>query len=82
MAVDFISIWIEDNGCGMEKEAVEHLFYVQTSGYGMKNVNDRLRLLYGDKYTLTITSKPDRGTTAFVRLPCDIGQKNESVRNA
>ena len=82
MAVDFISIWIEDNGCGMEKEAVEHLFSVQTSGYGMKNVNDRLRLLYGDKYTLTITSKPDRGTTAFVRLPCDIGQKNESVRNA
>ena len=69
MTMDFISIWIEDNGCGMEKDAVDHLFSVQTSGYGMKNVNDRLRLLYGDNYMLTIDSEPDRGTTAFVRIP-------------
>lgn len=73
MTMDFISIWIEDNGCGMEKEAVDQLFSVQTSGYGMKNVNDRLRLLYGDDYMLTIESEPDRGTTAFVRIPCDMG---------
>ena len=69
MTMDFISIWIEDNGCGMEKDAVDHLFSVQTSGYGMKNVNDRLRLLYGDNYMLTIDSEPDRGTTVFVRIP-------------
>ena len=26
MTMDFISIWIEDNGCGMEKDAVDQLF--------------------------------------------------------
>lgn len=67
---DFISIWIEDNGRGMDLAAVEHLFSTQTSGYGMKNVNDRLRLLYGDSYTLSIDSAPDEGTTAFVKIPC------------
>lgn len=67
---DFISIWITDNGCGMEPDAVNHLFSTQTKGYGMKNVNDRLHLLYGTAYVLSIQSQPDKGTTAFVRIPC------------
>lgn len=76
--LDFISIWIVDNGCGMEKEAVEHLFSTQTSGYGMKNVNDRLRLLYGDRYTLSIESELNMGTTAYVRIPCDLKESEQS----
>lgn len=69
----FLSIWIKDNGCGMDQAATDHLFSYQTSGYGMKNVNDRLYLLYGEQYTLSISSEPGKGTTAFVRVPCDIG---------
>lgn len=31
--------------------------------------------LYWDNYMLTIDIEPDRGTTAFFRIPCDMGQE-------
>lgn len=72
--MDCVTIRLEDNGCGMDEKATELLFSTQTKGYGMKNVNDRLRLLYGDNYTLTIDSESGRGTIAFVRIPCIMEQ--------
>ena len=32
------------------------------SGIGIKNVNDRLKIWFGEKYGITITSVPDEGT--------------------
>lgn len=64
-----ISISIYDNGCGMDAETVKALFQIQTSGYGIKNVNDRLRLLYGDAYVLSIISKPGEGTLVTLKVP-------------
>lgn len=64
-----ISISIHDNGCGMDPETVKALFQIQTSGYGIKNVNDRLRLLYGDSYILSINSEPGRGTAVTLKVP-------------
>lgn len=66
---DFIAISIQDNGIGMDEEIVASLFEVQTSGYGIKNVNDRLRLLYGTEYTLIIESQKETGTSAFLKIP-------------
>ena len=39
---------VEDNGLGMEQEEAESLVSYQTSGYGLKNVNNRICLLYGE----------------------------------
>ena len=64
-----ISVFIHDNGCGMDPETVRALFQIQTSGYGIKNVNDRLRLLYGESYTLAIDSRPGEGTSVTLKIP-------------
>ena len=68
---EYIVIRIEDNGVGMDEETVRLLFEVQTHGYGMKNVNDRLRLLYGNNYSLVIRSSPGKGTQAVLMVPID-----------
>ena len=40
-----------------------------SSGIGVKNVNDRLKIWFGEKYGVTITSVPDEGTRVTVRMP-------------
>ena len=39
------------------------------TGIGVKNVNDRLRIYFGEQYGLTIHSVPDEGTTVIIRMP-------------
>ena len=39
------------------------------SGIGIKNVNDRLKIWFGDAYGITIESEPDCGTRVMVRMP-------------
>ena len=60
---------VEDNGPGMEQEEAELLVTYQTSGYGLKNVNDRICLLYGEEYKIRIYSKLGQGTRVEIRIP-------------
>lgn len=39
-----------------------------TGGYGLKNVDERIKLEYGDKYGLSFESKPGFGTRTTVRI--------------
>ena len=39
------------------------------SGIGMSNVAERLKLLYGDAATMTISSADGKGTLVVLRLP-------------
>lgn len=67
-----ILLSVSDNGIGMTKEQCEHILNNERSnsgGIGVKNVNDRLKIYFGDKYGLTIDSTPDIGTTVTARLP-------------
>ncbi|WKA55496.1 cache domain-containing sensor histidine kinase [Planococcus shixiaomingii] len=72
---------IGDNGDGMEmkgdhtKEDIKekrHLF----SGIGIRNVHERIQLLYGEEYGVEIASKKGEGTRIKVELPL---QKAESL---
>ena len=66
---------IVDNGDGMESggeelslsnpESKRQLF----TGIGIKNVHDRIFLLYGEDYGVTVMSKLNEGTTIKIRLP-------------
>lgn len=38
------------------------------TGYGIRNVDDRLRLAYGNGYSLNIQSVPGEGTRVRLRL--------------
>ena len=62
-------IIIEDNGMGMEQSVAESLVTYQAEGYGLKNVNDRICLLYGEEYKIRITSSVGKGTVVEMRIP-------------
>lgn len=60
---------VEDNGYGISKELIGDLLTVQSSGYGLKNVNQRLQLKFGDEYGITISSTIGEGTVMRVTIP-------------
>lgn len=60
---------VQDNGIGIPKEQISSLLQRQSKGYGIKNVNDRSRLQYGESYGLTIESIEDYGTTVTLTIP-------------
>ena len=78
---------VEDNGIGMDKEAVELLTKGKRTeqdekerkkvfrNIGVPNIIERLKMLYGDRAQLTVTSG-ENGTVIQIRLPAD-GEKKE-----
>lgn len=60
---------VVDNGLGMEPEVAQSLVTYQAEGYGLKNVNDRICLLYGEEYAIRISSMAGLGTTVEMRIP-------------
>lgn len=39
------------------------------SGIGVRNVNERIQLIYGKNYGITIASELDEGTVATITIP-------------
>ncbi len=67
-------IEIIDNGVGMDKETLEHIFEshkvnYHSNGVGVYNVQKRLQLHYGADYGITYRSEPGTGTTATIVIP-------------
>ncbi|MFV0502997.1 MAG: sensor histidine kinase [Lachnospirales bacterium] len=62
---DGVSITVKDNGVGVENIDV---FY---SGYGVKNIKERLELYYKNKYELTFESKKNVGTKVNIVIPLE-----------
>ena len=67
---------IVDNGRGMTPERLEQVREGirnrkarETDIYGLYNVNERIRLNFGENYGITITSTYGEGTCVTVRLP-------------
>lgn len=81
---DKVQIEIEDDGIGMDAEAMSHLFderktNFKTNGVGVTNVQKRLQLYYGSDYGLSYRSQVGVGTTATVKIPLDGGRNEEIV---
>ena len=51
------------------KEGLNDFGHLDRSHIGLSNVNQRIKLLYGEKYGLVITSKNDEGTSVVIELP-------------
>lgn len=75
---------IVDNGDGMEikgdhtKEDIKekrHLF----SGIGIRNVHERIQMLYGEEFGVEITSEIGNGTKVKVELPLQISAKPKEI---
>lgn len=80
---DYLIINIIDDGLGMEKEALEHLnrrllkniLYdndgstTNRGGIAITNVNNRIKLLFGERYGIHIHSIKNVGTDVEISLP-------------
>lgn len=67
-----ILIKVSDNGVGMTEEQRRNILSKErsdSSGIGIKNVNDRLKIYFGDAYGIEIESELDVGTTVTVKIP-------------
>lgn len=66
---------VTDNGLGMSGEEVALVLKGNKrsprhgSGVGLVNVNNRIQILFGREYGLTVTSEPDAGTSVIIRMP-------------
>ena len=63
---------VRDDGVGMDEEQVRHILHSEPgdrTGIGIKNVNDRLRIYFGEGYGLRSESEPDEGTCVEIRMP-------------
>ncbi|MFB9758724.1 sensor histidine kinase [Ectobacillus funiculus] len=74
-----IEIVIKDNGVGIEAERLQEIkgqlqsnidYPLEAKGsIGVKNVDARIKLSFGNDYGLDITSEPGQGTQILMRIP-------------
>ncbi|OZB94119.1 sensor histidine kinase [Paenibacillus sp. XY044] len=64
-----IAFDVEDNGPGMPPDTAERILTVYSTGYGLKNVNDRIQLLYGPEYGISVSSQLGQGTIMTITVP-------------
>lgn len=64
-----ILIAIADNGVGISDEDQRAILDYDAKGYGVKNVNDRLKIHYGEEYQITIESIPNVRTCFSIHIP-------------
>ena len=68
-----IYVRIEDNGVGFDPDQKPSPITLGSkhNRIALPNIQERLRLLYGDNAALRISSVPGKGTTALLILPID-----------
>lgn len=77
---DDIMLYVRDNGCGMlldklrqVRRGLESDTTTTGRGYGLRNVNARMKLHYGRGYGIVeLFSSPGKGTTVAVRIPPEV----------
>ena len=64
-------VWfmVEDNGVGMEQEVADKILTMESNGYGVRNVDERIRLCYGEKYAMKVESVVGKGTKMTIHFP-------------
>jgi two-component system, sensor histidine kinase YesM len=64
---------IQDDGIGMSEETLKNIHQKRInsrkgSGFGVKNINERIKLYYGSAYGLFFKSNVTKGTTVEIRI--------------
>ncbi|MUT67335.1 histidine kinase [Paenibacillus sp. NEAU-GSW1] len=73
---DFLFISVQDNGPGMKQQYADQLLSGEAktkgTGLGLKNIEERIKLLYGDAYGMTVVSAINAGTKVSLKLPYEM----------
>lgn len=67
---DKLQILVEDDGVGIPEPQLETLF---EQGIGISNVNERLKVLFGEEYKMWIDSRLGEGTSTGIEIPEQTG---------
>ncbi|WP_158787671.1 sensor histidine kinase [Granulicella sp. L46] len=74
---------IEDDGVGIEPggpiTAPDSGIVREGSGIGMRNVRERIQVLYGDEAHVDIVSRPGRGTRVSLRMPLATREEGDEL---
>ncbi len=80
---------VEDDGIGMNAEALTHLqeeirrpCKETDTGFGMANVNERIRMNFGADYGLMIESEEGKGTRVWVTIPAVLSENAKKEEGA
>ena len=68
---DRVLIEVADDGVGMGNKPASALRR-SGAGIGMKNVQERLEVLYGNQARFTVVSNPGRGTLISIEIPANL----------
>ncbi|WP_245625106.1 cache domain-containing sensor histidine kinase [Paenibacillus stellifer] len=75
---EYVLLRVDDDGVGMDAETLKHLNYslINTAsssrfGIGLHNVNERIKLHYGESSGIQVWSRPGIGTCVTLRLKLD-----------
>ncbi|MBE5958034.1 MAG: HAMP domain-containing protein [Lachnospiraceae bacterium] len=67
-----VELIVEDSGCGVDVEAMNESLlkdFDKDGGYGVKNINARIKLCYGEKYGLHYMENSFGGTSVRIIIP-------------
>ncbi|HVI40272.1 MAG TPA: sensor histidine kinase, partial [Anaerovoracaceae bacterium] len=69
---------VEDNGTGVDLERINYILegHEAHNGYGIKNVNERIKLKYGNQYGLFYSNKEEGGTCVKMIIPAIDNSEN------
>lgn len=80
------TFWIEvsDTGNGMKQSQIDEMNEAISKGdegfgYGVRNVNRRIQLIYGMEYGLHYKINANGGVTVLIRLPCEFNEEQVSI---
>ena len=82
-----LEIRVVDDGVGMEQNRAEEAVKQDRnkehfSGIGIHNVQERLELLYGKQYGVSVNSSQEEGTEVTIRLPANRRQTEGSRKES
>lgn len=63
---DFLIFVVSDNGAGLTRDLLDLAY--ENDGYGIKNVNERIKLYYGEECGIQYKESLGGGTTALVKI--------------
>ncbi len=83
---ELLYLTVEDNGVGMEPEELRQLreeirrpCEERDKGFGLANVNERIRMYFGEQYGMTIESEKGKGTIIQIVLPAILKENDQNV---
>jgi len=76
---DAVLLYVKDNGSGIRQEIIDqvenvdyqrsNIYYSDTGGIGVMNIQSRIQLMYGPEYGIRIRNLYQNGTSVQIRIP-------------